>query len=59
MLCDPSVGKRNVERKAVIYLETLKMDAGLATAKGLKTAMEDRSGWKQRASLARVTTRPK
>ena len=46
VLWDPSVGKGNVGRRAVTYLETLKMDTGLETAKELKTAMEDRSVWK-------------
>ena len=49
------MGKRNVGRRAFTYLDTLKMDTGLDTAKELKTAMEDRSGWKQRVSLTRVT----
>ena len=49
------MGKRNVGRRAFTYLDTLKMDTGLDTAKELKTAMEDRSGWQQRVSLTRVT----
>ena len=56
---EPSHGRRNVGRRAVTYVDVLKQDTGLETTDELKTAMVDRSGWKQRVALVRAGARPK
>ena len=59
VLWEPSQGRMNVGRRAVTYVDTLIRDTGVETTEELRTAMMDRSGWKQRTALARAGARPK
>ena len=58
VLWEPSQGKRNIGRRAVTYVDVLKRDTGLETTQDLRTAMMDRSGWRQCTALARPGGRP-
>ena len=58
VLWEPSQGKRNIGRRAVTYVDVLKRDTGLETTQDLRTAMMDRSGWRQCTALAQPGGRP-
>ena len=59
ILWEPSQGRSNVGRRAVTYIDNLKNDTGMDNINELKTAMMERSDWRQRANLARAGAWPK
>ena len=59
VLWEPTQGHVNRGRKALTYVDLLKLDTGLANCHELRTAMTDRNVWKTFVSSARTGVRPK
>lgn len=59
VLWQPTIGRMNVGRRAITYIDTLMRDTNLASVNELRTSMMDREDWRRRADLKRVEARPK
>ena len=59
VLWQPTIGRMNVGRRAITYIDTLMRDTNLTSVNELRTSMMDREDWRRRADLKRVEARPK